>query len=270
MAELLIRDGGRIAYDDSGGDGPLVVCVPGAGDLRTTYRFLTPHLQAAGYRVVTTDLRGLGDSSAGWPSYTPRDTGEDLLSLLTHLDAGPAALITNSFSPASAIWAAAEAPHLISGVVLGNTWIDDPKLNPVVKLLAQVVLRSPRAWVRFHRSRYPTAPPADLPEYLATMRANLAQPGRMAAVRAMMFAPKGQCNSRLGELTCPVLVLMGAADPDFKDPHAQARLIADRARTATIAMIDQAGHYPAAEFPEATAEALLPFLAQVTAGHRAK
>lgn len=41
MTEFHTREGGRIAYDDSGGDGPLVVCVPGAGDLRATYRFLT-------------------------------------------------------------------------------------------------------------------------------------------------------------------------------------------------------------------------------------
>jgi len=269
MTQFLVREGGRIAYDDSGGSGPLVICLPGAGDLRATYRFLTPLLRAAGYRVVTADLRGIGGSSVGWDRYTPRATGEDVLALIDHLDAGPAVLVTNSFSPAAAIWAAAEAPHLVSGVVLGSAWADEPKLNPLLKLLSHIVLRSPRAWVWFYRSLYPTAPPADLPEYLAAMRANLAQPGRMAALRAMMSAPKQECNARLGELTCPVLVLMGTKDPDFKDPEGQARRIAARARSATVAMVDGAGHYPAAEFPEATAEALLPFLAQVTTGHRA-
>lgn len=246
------------------GAGPGRIGVP-----RATYRLLTPRLRAAGYRVVTTDLRGIGESSTGWDRYTPRATGEDLLALIDHLDAGPAVLVTNSYSPASAIWAAAEAPHLVAGIVLGSAWADDPELNPVVRLLAQIVLRSPRAWTWFYRSLYPTAPPADLPEYLAAMRSNLAQPGRMAALRAMMFAPKAECNGRIGEVTCPVLVLMGTNDPDFKDPRGQARLIAERARDATVAMVDGAGHYPAAEFPEATAEALLPFLARVVTGHRA-
>src|SRR5258706_7539642 len=48
--------GGRLAYDDTG-TGPLVVCLPGLGDLRASYRFLAPRLVAAGDRVVTIDLR---------------------------------------------------------------------------------------------------------------------------------------------------------------------------------------------------------------------
>src|ERR1700741_3768882 len=55
---------GQIAYDDPGGSGPLVICVPGLGDMRAQYRFLAPKLAAAGFRVVTMDLRGQGESSA--------------------------------------------------------------------------------------------------------------------------------------------------------------------------------------------------------------
>jgi alpha-beta hydrolase superfamily lysophospholipase len=57
---------GRIAFDDQG-QGPLILCVPAGGDLRSQYRFLTPQLVAAGYRVVTMDLRGQGESSVTWP-----------------------------------------------------------------------------------------------------------------------------------------------------------------------------------------------------------
>jgi len=54
---------GTLAFDDQG-EGPLVLCVPAGGDLRSEYRFLTPQLVAAGYRVVTMDIRGQGESSA--------------------------------------------------------------------------------------------------------------------------------------------------------------------------------------------------------------
>ncbi len=57
----LDRPGGRIGYDVAGA-GPLVVLVPGMGDLRAAYRFLAPPLRAAGYRVACADLRGHGDS----------------------------------------------------------------------------------------------------------------------------------------------------------------------------------------------------------------
>src|ERR671923_247479 len=48
------------------GVGPLVVCVPSMGDVRGEYRFLIPQLVAAGYRAVSMDVRGLGETSAAW------------------------------------------------------------------------------------------------------------------------------------------------------------------------------------------------------------
>ena len=55
-ARTLVRTEGNIAYDDSLGTGPLVVLVPGIGDVRAGYRYLAPRLIEAGYRVVTMDL----------------------------------------------------------------------------------------------------------------------------------------------------------------------------------------------------------------------
>lgn len=77
--------GGRIAYDDTG-KGPLVVLVPGLGDLRQSYRTLAPVLAGAGYRVARMDLRGHGESSVGWPAYGNADLGRDVLALVKHLE----------------------------------------------------------------------------------------------------------------------------------------------------------------------------------------
>ena len=71
---FLQRPDGRVAYEDAG-DGPLVVMVPGLGDLLAEYRYLAPKLVTAGYRVVTLDLRGHGQSSVGWPDYTSAALG---------------------------------------------------------------------------------------------------------------------------------------------------------------------------------------------------
>src|SRR5262249_62070359 len=74
MTEFLDVPGGRIAYDVTG-DGPLVACVPGMGDMRATFRFLTPLLAQGGYRVATMDIRGHGESSTGWGPYPPTSIG---------------------------------------------------------------------------------------------------------------------------------------------------------------------------------------------------
>jgi pimeloyl-ACP methyl ester carboxylesterase len=87
MTEFLDVEGGRIAYQVTG-EGPLVVLAHGMGDNRNAYRFLAPVLTEAGYRVAATDLRGHGESSTGWSSYTRADTGADLLALIRHPQAG--------------------------------------------------------------------------------------------------------------------------------------------------------------------------------------
>ena len=83
-----------------------------------------PTLVAGGARVVTVDLRGHGDSSADWPGYGMAETAADLMALLDHLDAGPAAVVATSFAPAAALWAAADRPDLIGRLVLISAHLD--------------------------------------------------------------------------------------------------------------------------------------------------
>src|SRR5947209_20368365 len=87
QTQYLKLSDGTIAFDDQG-QGLLVLCMRGGGDLRSEYRFLTPLLVAAGYRAVTMDRRGPGDSSPYWPRYTDAALGSDMLPLLKHVGAG--------------------------------------------------------------------------------------------------------------------------------------------------------------------------------------
>ena len=121
---ILARPEGTIAYDVAG-DGPLVVLVPGLGDVRSEYRFLAPRLLAAGYRVSALDLRGHGESSTGWNDYSSAALGSDVLALVDALDAGPAVVIGTSMGAGAAAWAAAEAPGEIAGLVLIGPFVRD-------------------------------------------------------------------------------------------------------------------------------------------------
>lgn len=102
-SRFLIVGEGRVAYDDTGGSGPLVLAIPGMGDLRSEYRALRPWLQQAGYRVVTMDVRGHGETSALWSDYSAHAVGRDALALIEHLGAGPAVILGNSFAAGSAL-----------------------------------------------------------------------------------------------------------------------------------------------------------------------
>jgi pimeloyl-ACP methyl ester carboxylesterase len=268
---------GTLTYDDHG-SGPLVIALPGLGDLRRSYRFLAPLLAAAGYRVVSVDLRGHGGSSARWPSYEAAAVGQDVLDLIDHVGGGPATIIGNSFSAAAAVWAATERPSSVAGTVLVGPFVRVPKPNPGLTIAMNTLFRGPwsvRAWAGYHGTLFPTARPADYVAYRAMLRANLAEPGRFDAVRAMMFRRPDDTERRLARLATPSLVLMGSKDPDFPDPAAEARWIAhhvggdnqpEGGRLGEVAILEGAGHYPQAEMPAETAARLLPFLAKV---HRA-
>jgi pimeloyl-ACP methyl ester carboxylesterase len=271
MTEFLDLEGGRIAYDVAG-EGPLVVLSHGMGDLRSAYRFLAPMLVEAGYRVVTVDLRGSGESSTGWSSYTRADTAADLIALVKALG-GPAVIIGHSFAGGAATIAAAKAPDLVSAVVEIDPFTRVPKLSVrglrvgryrrgTTRLLLAVVLGSVRQWTRYLDVAYPGMRSTDHEAQIALQVSNLREPGRMAAMRKMGFAAPKDAAAQLSQISCPALVVMGSEDPDWADPRAEADAIvaAMPAGLGTVAMIDGGGHYPHAQFPDAVAAAVLPFL----------
>ncbi|MFJ8039977.1 alpha/beta fold hydrolase [Kitasatospora sp. NPDC096147] len=258
--------GGRLAYDDTPGTGLPVVLLPGMLDSRTVYRHLRPLLAAAGHRVITLDLRGFGESSIGWPDHSPAALAGDVLALLDHLGIERAALAGNSYTGATVVKAAADAPERIAGIALIDAFVENlpptAAQRALLKVLGLALVHVPAAWGLYLDKAYPAAArPADYAAYRAASVAALRTPGRKGATRAYVTGDSSPVGWTAG-VRCPALVLMGHQDPDFPDPEA----VADRqaaALTARKVMIDGAGHYPMADHPQATADALLPFLREV-------
>jgi pimeloyl-ACP methyl ester carboxylesterase len=113
-------------------------------------------------------------------------------------------------------------------------------------------------WLKYFSSLYPTRKPDDFAEYTAALKANLAEPGRLDALLAMLRASKRASEERIPRVDKPTLVLMGSKDPDFKEPEAEAKWVADNLK-GTYMLIEGAGHYPHAEMPEITAPLMLEF-----------
>ncbi|MEU8043221.1 alpha/beta hydrolase [Micromonospora echinofusca] len=254
------RGGGRIAYE-AHGRGPLVVLSHGMGEKCGSFRHLVPLLVAAGRRVASVDVRGHGASSVGWPTYAPAQVGADLLAVVRDLGGGPATLVGSSSSAAAVVFAAAEAPALVDGIVQLAPFVEEPKLNPFMRVGLAAVLRSPRLFGLFHRSLFPCDRPADDAAYRRAMVATLREPGRMAAMRGLIAPAEPHWTARAPEVRQPVLVLMGTRDPDFRDPGAAARAARRLFATAEARMIDDSGHYPHADQPARTAAQLTEFLA---------
>jgi len=260
---LEVRDG-KLAYDSTG-FGPLVIAVPGMGDLRAGYRFLTPQLAAAGYRVASMDVRSHGESSIQWPDYTVAGIGQDILALMRAMNAGPAILIGNSMAAGAAVWAAAEAPELVNAMVLLGPAVRGEVGSAYRLLLTALFARpwGPSAWLAYFKTLFPTHKPADYAAYTTALKQNLSMPGRMEALQQMLIASKMASESRLKQVSAPTLVIMGTKDRDFKDPTAEARWVAGEVK-GTFEMIEDAGHYPHVEMPEIVGPRIIEFVKTLT------
>lgn len=258
--QFLEVNDGKIAYD-SAGSGPLIIEIPGMGDLRAQYRFLTPQLVAAGYRVANMDVRGHGESGIRWPDYSVAGIGQDILALVRAMNAGPAILTGNSMAAGAAIWAAAEEPALVKALVLLDPAVRGEINSAYRLLLAALFARpwGPAAWISYFKSLFPTRRPADFTEYTAALKHNLSQPGRMEALHQMMIASKNASESRMSRVNSPTLVLMGTKDRDFKEPAEEARWVAGKLKGA-YEMVEDAGHYPHVEMPEMVGPRIVEFL----------
>lgn len=273
MTETLTIDGNRIAYDLTG-EGPLVVLAHGMGDSRHSYRFLVPALVAAGYRVANTDIRGCGESSLGWAGYSRTDIAGDLIALVRHLG-GPAVVVGQSISGGAATIAAATAPDLVSGLVelAPFTRTQSVSLSGLVQVRSYrtgfahlgmtMALGSISAWKRYLDLAYPTKP-ADWDAELDRIEATMGEPGRMKALQAMCTSAPTDAGAQLGNVRCPVLIIEGGLDPDWADPRAEGeKILADLpAGLGELHVIEDAGHYPHAQTPEAVLALTLPFLAR--------
>jgi pimeloyl-ACP methyl ester carboxylesterase len=260
--QFLKLPGGQIAFDDSGGNGPLVICVPGLGDMRQQYRFLAPRLVAAGFRVLTMDLPGHGESSVDWPEYSAAQVGADIVAMIRHLGASKAFIIGNSMAGGSAVWAAAEIPDSVAGIVLIDPFTRViPTSSFMLAFLKVAIARpwGPSFWSMYYGSLYKSAPPADLDSYRAALVANLKQPGRIEATKALIFASQAPCEARIREVHSQVLVVMGTRDSDFEDPAAEADWVATHLHGKKL-MVDGAGHYPHVEYPDVVAGEVIGFM----------
>lgn len=257
-------DGGRIAYDVQG-SGPLVLLVPGMAELRSSYRLLAPALVEAGYTVATTDLRGHGESDTGFAGYGDPETAGDIVALLEALGR-PATVVGNSLAAGAAVIAAADRPELVEGLVLVGPFVRNPPMPFGMKSLFHAMtapLWVAAVWKAYMPSLYAGAKPADFAEYRDAVIANLRRPGYGKAFsQTARLTDHAPAEARLAAVTAPALVVMGDRDPDFTNPAAEAAWIGETLG-AEVVVVPDAGHYPHAQQPAITTDAVLAFLRSV-------
>lgn len=274
MTEFLAVQGGKIAYEVTG-VGLLIVLVHGIGDSRAAYRFMVPALVKAGYRVANMDIRGCGESSVEWSSYKRTAIAGDIVALVRQLG-GPAVLVGHSIAGGAVTIAAATAPELVTGVVelapftrKQQIRISDLRVtryrNGTRHLMATTIFGSERGWFKYLDVAYPGVKPADWVTRNAQVAAMLKEPGRMKVLQSMGKISPADAGEQLGNVVSPVLIIEGSEDPDWASPRAEGQAILSELPEGLgrLEIIEGAGHYPHAQYPEQTVALVLQFLSEV-------
>jgi pimeloyl-ACP methyl ester carboxylesterase len=120
MAEATVN-GVRLAYEVHG-EGEPVLLVPATGQPAFAWMLSqVPALTAAGYQVITFDLRGLAPSEAPPGPYTVQGMAEDAAELLEHLGVGPCRVVGYSLGSLITQELALARPDLVRAAVMMST-----------------------------------------------------------------------------------------------------------------------------------------------------
>ncbi len=250
--------GGKLAYEVAG-SGPTVLCLPGIGDTRRVYERFAPALVAAGYRVISTDLRGNGRSVGRFASHNLSDLSNDIGTILDAEGSSRAYLAGGSLSGASAGLFANGHPDRVAGLILFSPVFASPSRLLMAPLIA--VFRLPLVgtglWVAYFKTLYPKRPVEAA--YLAEVRANIQQPGARKSLSDMLWTRHLDDGTRA--IKVPTLIFYGTKDSDFKDVPTEAAGVQKAIPQAQITILDGFGHYPQREAADIVIPQTLEWLA---------
>jgi pimeloyl-ACP methyl ester carboxylesterase len=256
----------NLAYDDRGSGEP-VLFIAGRGGLgRTWHLHQVPAFLRAGYRVITFDNRGVGETENA-QGFTTGQMVSDTAALIEKLGAGPVRIVANSMGSFITQELMLARPDLVSAAVLMATRGREdrtrdffraaeeelfesgvalpPKYDARVRLLENFSRKTlnddqaVRDWIDMF-TMWPTKPTAGLRSQ-------------------NRIAPEGNRLPVYRNITTPVLVI-GFADDIVLPPHL-AREVADALPNGRYLQIPDTGHLGFIERPEPVNAAALEFFA---------
>ncbi len=279
-----------IRYQVAGEMGAPLLLIHGFGASSDHWRKNLPVL-AATNRVYAIDLIGFGlsakppagDTQSGDSiQYRFETWGEQLLDFCREVIGEPAFLVGNSIGCIAALQAAVVEPQQVRGVAMLNCslrmlherkqaalpwyrrtssrWLQQVLANRAIGHFFFARIAKPKVVRKILLQAY-GRPDAVTDELVDLLMQPAYQPGAADVFLAFISYSQGPlAEDLLPQVTCPVLILWGAADP--WEPIAQGRQFADFPAVEDFIPIPGVGHCPQDEAPEIVNPLLQTWVAQ--------
>jgi pimeloyl-ACP methyl ester carboxylesterase len=251
-------NGQRIAYDDTGGSGPAVVLGHGFLMDRSMFAHQVSAL-SPDHRVITWDERAFGETVWDGEPFTYWDSAKDCLGLMDHLGLDEAVVGGMSQGGFLSLRAALLAPERVRALILLNSGCHVDTPEGAAGNAGLLAMLQEHGWTD------------DLANAVATL---IIDDPTLNEVwiekwRARDVAPLGEAGNclmgredlteRLGEITCPALVVHGSADAAIEP--GVAVIMAERLPNATGPVwVEGAAHAANMTHPEPVNAAIGAFL----------
>jgi pimeloyl-ACP methyl ester carboxylesterase len=206
----------RIHYEDTGGDGQAVVFSHGFALDHSIWSAQAEALSPE-YRCVTYDERGHGMSESNG-TFTFWDLASDVIGLLDHLGIERSVLVGHSQGGWLSMRAALQDPARVAGLVLVGTAadLDSPEVTAAYSVWAKTWTTDGPVGELFETMlgvQFGVDAPAHAAEWAAKWRSR--PPSSYRDIWTSVIDGRDDVMDRLGEISCPALVVHGTADVAF-------------------------------------------------------
>lgn len=268
MPSITTTDAVRLDYTESGpASGRPIVLLAGFRAAAATWLFQVPDLAAAGYRVISVDIRGHGSAEHPDFGHSMQRRGADVNEVMTALDLHEAVLVGQSMG-GNTVWAYLDefGAERIAGVVIVD---QTPKMlntadwqhgfygydeTNVDTYFAEGIPPTGHGTPIWRRGRR-------LGRLLKALRSAQGEPKQMTAGELELLSDHAKKDWRavIAKTRIPVLFIAGAESEVWPSSHAVAS--AALSTNASSSVIQRAGHATNIEQPTEFNRLLLEFTA---------
>ncbi len=258
-------NGISLAYGDKG-TGPAVVLIHGFPLCRRMWRPQEDALAEAGFRVITPDLRGFGDSDAPEGAYSMSLFADDIISLLDHLNIGKAVVGGMSMGGYVLLNMLERFPERIAAAcfIVTRGTADDEAARDGRMAFMETIRRFgigsvTEAFIPYLFSGESAKDP-ETRGHMTRWMGRADTRGVEGTLHALL--ERKDYTPLLGQFTKPSLVI--GAEEDRTIVGEDLRILTDGLPDSELVVIPGAGHMVNVEKPDAFNECLISFLRRVT------